>query len=99
MALKNSKTLKNGAVAEYHNIVAINLSTERIKNGENSGKRVNIIVNSYASEDYRKADMMNALDRECYSFEVTNEELDRNIYSLCYNYLKTTEEFKDAVDC
>lgn len=92
MALKKQIELENGIIINYHRIVSINKITN---------KSIIIEVASYTSEEKRQEEIekegqeMNIfidttyLDKE-YNETDTIEDL--------YNWLKTTEKFKDAED-
>lgn len=95
MALKKEITLDNGIIVNYHRIVSLNKITNQ----------ANIIeVASYTSEEKR------AEEQTYYSNEETNKEMNVFINTIyfnkeydenetienAYDYLKTTEEFKDA---
>lgn len=97
MALKKQLELENGITVNYHRIVSINKITNN---------SIIIEVASYINEDKRQEeiDYYNSTD-ENKSMNVfidttyINAEYDENktIQDL-YNYLKTTEKFKDAED-
>ena len=95
MALKKEITLDNGIIVNYHRIVSLNKITNQ----------ANIIeVASYTNEEKR------AEEQAYYSNEETNKEMNVFINTIyfskkydenetienAYDYLKTTEEFKDA---
>lgn len=97
MALKKLITLDNGIPVSYHRVVSLNKITNNC----------NIIeVASYISEEKRQEEIdyynsteenksMNVFIETSYiSKEYDEEETIVNIY----NYLKTTDQFKDAED-
>ena len=97
MALKKNIILNNGIPVNYHRVVSINKITNNC----------NIIeVASYISEEKRQEEMdyYNSTD-ENKSMNVfidityINKEYDASeTIQDVYEYLKTTEKFKDAVD-
>lgn len=97
MALKKTIILNNGIPVNYHRVVSINKITNNC----------NIIeVASYISEEKRQEeiDYYNSTD-ENKSMNVfidtnyINKEYDENeTIQDVYDYLKTTEKFKDAED-
>ena len=95
MALKKEITLDNGIIVNYHRIVSLNKITNQ----------ANIIeVASYTSEEKRAEEQAyysnEETDKEMNVFINTiyfNKEYDENeTIENAYEYLKTTEEFKDA---
>lgn len=92
MALSKPVELENGIILNYHRIVSINKITN---------KSIVVEVGSYINEEKRQEEiekegqLMNVfidttyLNKEYNEFD-TIEDL--------YNYLKTTEKFKDAKD-
>ena len=100
MALKKEIELKNGVTINYHRIVSINKITNNT---------IVIEVASYTSETKRQEELeaiQNGQEMgEVISMDIfvhttyINKEYseDENIKDL-YEYLKTTEKFKDAED-
>lgn len=94
MALKKKIELDNGVIVNYHRIVSIN----KITNNSNI-----IEVASYTSEEKRQEEIeaiqngtnMNVFIHTTYLNKEYSE--DETIKDL-YDYLKTTEKFKDAED-
>ena len=92
MGLKKQIELENGIVVNYHRIVSINKITN---------KSIIIEVASYTSEVKRQEEMkkqgqeMNIFIDTTYLDKEYNES--DSIQDL-YNWLKTTEKFKDAKD-
>lgn len=97
MAIKKEIELENGIIVNYHRIVSINKITNSC----------NIIeVASYTSEKQR--------DKEKEYYENTGEDKQINVFieteyiqkeysederiEECYEYLKTLDKFKDAID-
>lgn len=94
MALVKKIELNNGVVVNYHRVVSINKIT----------KSANIIeVASYTSEDKRKEEVEKLKEGKAMDIFIHTTYLnvpydaEVNIDDV-YNYLKTTDEFKDAVD-
>ncbi|MBR3938488.1 MAG: hypothetical protein IKJ67_00745 [Bacteroidales bacterium] len=94
MALKKNIVLDNGVVTNYHRIVSIN----KVTNNSNI-----IEVASYTSEEKRQEEKnaiadgtaMNVfVDTTYISKEYSENETIQDVY----DYLKTTDKFKDAED-
>lgn len=92
MALKKKIELENGIILNYHRIVSIN----KITNSE-----IIIEVGSYISKEKRQEEIekqgqeMNIfIDTTYLNKEYNETDTIKNLY----NYLKTTEMFKDAED-
>lgn len=94
MALKKRVELSSGVIVNYHRIVSIN----KITNNSNI-----IEVASYTSEEKRQEEVeaiknktsMNVfIDTNYFSKEYNENETIQE----CYDYLKTTDKFKDAED-
>lgn len=97
MAIKKEIELDNGIIVNYHRIVSIN----KITNSYNI-----IEVASYTSENQR--------DKEKEYYRSTDENKQMNVFietdyiqkkysenetiEECYEYLKTLDKFKDAID-
>ena len=97
MALQKEIVLDNGVIVNYHRIVSINKITNN---------SIIIEVASYTSEEKRQEEIeyyaSSELDKSMNVFIDTtyiNTDYDENktIQDL-YNYLKTTDKFKDAED-
>ena len=92
MALKKEIELESGITVNYHRIVSINKITN---------SAIIIEVGSYISEEKRKEEIekqgqeMNIFIETMYLNKEYNET--DTIQDL-YDYLKTTEKFKDAED-
>lgn len=92
MALKKQIELKNGVIVNYHRIVSINKVTNH----------VNIIeVASYISETKRQEEIQKLANNEPMNIFINTNYISvdyeeaKNIKDY-YEYLKTTEKFKDA---
>ena len=97
MALKKQIELENGIIVNYHRIVSINKITN---------SSIIIEVASYTSEEKRQ--------EEIEYYNLTEENKSMNVFidttylnkeynetdtiKDLYDYLKTTEKFKDALD-
>lgn len=92
MALNKKIELENGIIVNYHRIVSINKITN---------STMIIEVGSYISEDKRKEEIEKQGEETNIFIETTylNKEYveDETIKDI-YEYLKTTEQFKDALD-
>lgn len=103
MALKKKIKADNGIVLEYHRIPAIRVDTNQT---------ISITVASYLAEDgrqYEKDWAAGNIEGEP-SFQYSTSEtffldfkenkslLEGNLITNAYNWLKTTEIFKDAED-
>ena len=92
MAIKKEIELENGIVVNYHRIVSINKITN---------KSLIIEVASYISEKKRQEEIekegqeMNIFIETTYLSKEYNET---DTIKDLYEYLKTTEKFKDAED-
>lgn len=94
MALKKRVELSSGVIVNYHRIVSIN----KITNNSNI-----IEVASYTSEEKRQEEVEAIKNKTS-----MNVFIDTNYFSKgynenetiqeCYDYLKTTDKFKDAED-
>jgi hypothetical protein len=97
MAIKKLITLDNGIPVNYHRVVSIN----KITNNSNV-----IEIASYVSEEKRQEelDYYNSNDENKLMNVYINTEYISKDYNETetiedvYNYLKTTEKFKDAKD-
>lgn len=92
MALKKQIELENGIITNYHRIVSINKITNN---------SIIIEVASYTSESKRQEEnekvgqQMNVfIDTTFLNKEYSETETIKDLY----NYLKTTDKFKDAKD-
>lgn len=97
MALQKKIELENGIQVKYHRIVSINKITN---------KTVVIEVASYTSEEKRQEEI------EYYNSQDENKNMNVYIYTTYenitydesktiqdyYDYLKTTDKFKNAID-
>lgn len=87
MALKKEEILENGIKVTYHRIITLQLVINR---------EINIVVGSYISKSTRKNDI---LDDKLIKTEIYTVEYDKDFnIEKAYNYLKATEEFKNAED-
>ena len=101
MALKKEIELENGIILNYHRIVSINKITNN---------SIIIEVASYINERKRQEEI-EALQNIQENGEVTptnifidttyidKEYSEKETIKDLYDYLKTTEKFKDAMDC
>lgn len=88
MALLKNVITRNGAQATYHKITAVNLR----------GNQLTCVINSYASEDYRKKEL--PLENIPVLFSITiEEEESMGIRQLCYKKIKELPMWSDAEDC
>lgn len=93
MALLKQIELENGVTVHYHRIVSIN----KITNVANI-----IEVASYTSKEKREEEIEKQGQEMNIFIDTTyeNAPYDENIeIKDVYDYLKTTEKFKDAEDC
>lgn len=97
MALKKEIELENGIIVNYHRIVSINKITNSC----------NIIeVASYTSENqrekekeyYRSIDEDKQMNVFIETDYIQKEYLENETIEECYEYLKTLDKFKDAID-
>lgn len=94
MALKKDLTLENGVIVNYHRIVSVN----KITNNSNI-----VEIASYTSEEKRQEEQEAIKNSKLINVFIDttfmNKEYNENetIKDL-YDYLKTTEKFKDAED-
>ena len=95
MALSKEIELDNGVIVRYHRIVSIN----KVTNVQNT-----IEVASYTSKEKREEEQeaiekglpMNVFIDTTYEVTEYNQDID---IKEAYEYLKTTEKFKNAEDC
>ena len=95
MALKKEIELSNGIVLKYHRIVSINKITNN---------SIIIEVGSYISEQQRQKEIeyyaSNEVDKKMDVFikttYVSKDYDEQENIEECYDFLKTTEEFKGA---
>ena len=97
MALSKEIELKNGVIVKYHRIVSINKVTNQtniieVASYTNKEKRQEE-KDYYASEEENKS--MNVFIETNYIEKEYNE---KDTIQDCYDYLKTIEPFKDAID-
>lgn len=97
MAIKKEIELENGIIVNYHRIVSINKITNSC----------NIIeVASYTSENqrekekeyYRSIDEDKQMNVFIETDYIQKEYLENETIEECYEYLKTLDKFKDAID-
>lgn len=97
MAIKKEIELENGIIVNYHRIVSINKITNDC----------NIIeVASYTSENqrekekeyYRSIDEDKQMNVFIETDYIQKEYLENETIEECYEYLKTLDKFKDAID-
>ena len=97
MAIKKEIELENGIIVNYHRIVSINKITNSC----------NIIeVASYTSENqrekekeyYRSIDEDKQMKVFIETDYIQKEYLENETIEECYEYLKTLDKFKDAID-
>lgn len=94
MALIKKIELDNGVTTNYHRIVSVNNITN---------VQTIIEVASYTSKDKRNEELNAIQNGEPMDIFVNSKyydiEYDENMNILnAYNYLKTTDEFKNAID-
>lgn len=90
MALSKTITLNNGLVVE----------NAYIRIAEIAGNKhfLNLIVHSYISQQAFQ-EGKTFLEQKLYSFIPSVEEGVTNFIKQGYEYLKTLEEYQDAIDC
>lgn len=92
MALNKKIELENGVVVNYHRIVSINKITNNTTiieiasyiNSEKRQQEKEALINGEAYNIYKETIYMNK------EYDATED------IEILYNYLKTTEKFKDA---
>lgn len=94
MGLKKEITLDNGVIVNYHRIVSLNNITN---------VSTIIEVGSYTSKEKRKEEkdaIENATEMNVFiNTEYINKEYTENLtIKEAYEYLKTLDEFKDAIN-
>ena len=93
MALKKEIELENGVIVNYHRIVSINKITNN---------SIILEVASYTSKEKREEEIEKA-GHEMNIFIDTNyiqiDYDETKVIKDFYDYLKTTDKFKDAEDC
>lgn len=97
MAIKKEIELDNGIIVNYHRIVSIN----KITNSYNI-----IEVASYTSENqrekekeyYRSTDEDKQMNVFIETDYIQKEYSENETIEECYEYLKTLDKFKDAID-
>jgi len=90
MALSKTINLQNGLTIEN--------SYMRIDSIAGNKNQLTISVNSYVSQQAFQ-DGKAYLEQKLYSFTPSVEESSANFIKQGYEYLKTLEEYQDAVDC
>lgn len=93
MALLKKIELDNGVTVNYHRIVSINKITN---------KSIVIEVASYTSEEKRQEELAKegqVMDIYIHTTYLNKEYNETDVITDLYDYLKTTEKFKDAEDC
>ena len=93
MALLKKIELDNGVTVNYHRIVSINKITN---------KSIVIEVASYTSDEKRQEELAKegqAMDIYIHTTYLNKEYNETDVITDLYDYLKTTEKFKDAEDC
>lgn len=90
MALKKNIVLNNG--------LTINNAYIRIDNVNGYKERLEISVNSYLSYQSFE-DSIGYLEQKIYNFIPSVEDSSSNFIKQGYEYLKTLDEYKDAMDC
>ena len=93
MALIKKVELENGVIVNYHRIVSINKITN---------KSIVLEVGSYTSEEKRQEEIEKDGQEMNIFIDTTYMSIDydenKEIKDF-YDYLKTTDKFKDAEDC
>ena len=93
MALMKKIELENGVIINYHRIVSINKVTNH---------SIILEVASYTSEEKRLEEIEKEGEPMNIFIDTTFIEIDydedKSIKDF-YDYLKTTDKFKDAIDC
>lgn len=90
MALIKEIELDNGVIVNYHRIVSLN----KITNSSNI-----VEVASYISKQKRQEEINNENSNIFINTCYINKEYDENeLIENTYNYLKTIDKFKDAID-
>jgi hypothetical protein len=101
MALFKETTDRKGITTRYHKIGKMSIVKHTPK--DEADERSHLIcanVQSYASEDYRRADENNAiLSRDFHIFVTLDEIAETPILTLAYDKLKALPTFDGAEDC
>lgn len=88
MALNKNITSDCGLVCSYHKVESVTIS----------GNRMNCIMQSYVSKDYR--DLERPADHRFFDFDITiEEEESMGARQLAYKKIKELDEWSDAEDC
>ena len=100
MALKKEIELENGIILNYHRIVSINKITNNsiiieVASYVNNKKRQEEIEKQKESQEKGEAVPMNIFIDTTY---INKEYSEKETIKDLYEYLKTTEKFKDAED-
>lgn len=100
MALKKEIELENGIILNYHRIVSINKITNNsiiieVASYVNEKKRQEEIEKQKESQEKGEAVPMNIFIDTTY---INKEYSEKETIKDLYEYLKTTEKFKDAED-
>lgn len=94
MALKKTITYENGISTSYHRINHVSIQ----KRKDNSFD-LSVSVASYVNEAIRLNDIRNEVHTDYVRFIVPIDSLKNDdVYSVCYSFLKNTDEFADAED-
>ena len=91
MALKKVITDKKGVSTSYHKIIEIAVAGK-----EDNAYRAHAVLKSYVSEDIRQESVDNEVVVKFYYFNLTEDEINNNIFVTMYNKIKTLPEFEDA---
>ena len=92
MALFKKITNPKGVVSEYHKIMSVSCEAE-------NNDFLTVRTGSFASQDYRDANVHNYVGTDCFYIPVAKEELESTpILKLAYSKLKETELYKGAED-
>ena len=94
MALKKTITDKKGISTSYHKITEIAVASK-----EDNAYHAHAALKSYVSEDIRQESVDNEVIMKFYYFNLTEEEMNGNIFVTMYNKIKALPEFEDAEDC
>lgn len=94
MALKKVITDHKGISTSYHKITDIS-----VRGKENEFYSAHAALKSYVSEDIRQESVNNEVEISFYYFNLTEEEMNGNIFVTMYNKIKALEKFEGAEDC
>lgn len=101
MALKKEIELENGVILNYHRIVSINKITNNsiiievasYINGRKRQEEIEALQNIQENGEVTPTNIF--IDTTYIDKEYSEKETIKDLY----DYLKTTEKFKDAMDC